>query len=62
MDVERDGLTFVALIGIVVILRCEVPDAVNLCKERGIQVRIATSESLILASRIAERCGIINES
>ena len=60
-DVEKSGLTLVAIIGIMDILRTEVPNSVARCKRAGITVRMITGDNLTTAKAIAANCGIITE-
>jgi Ca2+-transporting ATPase len=47
-----------AIVGIKDPLRPEVKDAVRLCHEAGIQVRMVTGDNLNTAVAIAQECGI----
>lgn len=60
-DVEKSGLTLVAIIGIMDILRSEVPMSVAKCKRAGITVRMITGDNLTTAKAIAVNCGIITK-
>ena len=60
-DVERSGMTLIAIIGIMDILRMEVPGAVQKCKTAGITVRMVTGDNIKTAKAIAMNCGIITE-
>ena len=60
-DVERSGMTLIAIIGIMDILRMEVPGAVQKCKNAGITVRMVTGDNIKTAKAIAINCGIITE-
>ena len=60
-DCERSGMTLVAIIGIMDILRMEVPGAVERCKQAGITVRMVTGDNIKTARAIAMNCGIISE-
>jgi Ca2+-transporting ATPase len=55
---EVDGLTLLALVGIVDPPRKEARDAIALCKEAGIQVRMITGDHATTASAIAGQLGI----
>jgi Ca2+-transporting ATPase len=52
------GFTLAAIVGIKDPLRPEVKDAVRLCHEAGIQVRMVTGDNLNTAMAIAQECGI----
>ena len=52
-------LTFVALVGIEDPLRPEVPDAIQMCYEAGIDVRLVTGDSPNTAVSIAFQSGIL---
>ena len=58
-DVEKSGLTLVAIVGIMDILRTEVPNSVSRCKRAGITVRMITGDNITTAKAIAVNCGII---
>ena len=60
-DVEKSGMTLIAIIGIMDILRMEVPGAVEKCKKAGIAVRMVTGDNIKTARAIAINCGIITE-
>jgi P-type Ca2+ transporter type 2C len=55
---EVEGLTLLALVGIVDPPRKEARDAIALCKEAGIQVRMITGDHATTASAIAGQLGI----
>jgi P-type E1-E2 ATPase len=59
--VEVDGLTCIAILGIRDIIRPEVPEAVRLCQQAGIRVRMVTGDNKVTALAIAKECGIIKE-
>lgn len=59
--VEIDGLTCIAILGIRDIIRPEVPEAVRLCQQAGIRVRMVTGDNKVTALAIAKECGIIKE-
>ena len=61
-DVEKSGLTLVAIVGIMDIIRQEVPEAVRKCKAAGITVRMVTGDNIKTAKAIAVNCGIITEA
>jgi Ca2+-transporting ATPase len=52
------GFILAAIVGIKDPLRSEVKDAVRLCHEAGIQVRMVTGDNLNTAVAIAQECGI----
>ena len=58
-EVETNGLTFIALLGIKDVLREEVPGAIAKCKTAGVRVRMVTGDNLLTARAIALECGII---
>jgi len=61
-DIEKQGLTMIALIGIMDILRPEVKQAVQDCKVAGIKVRMVTGDNRITARAIARECGLLDEN
>jgi P-type Ca2+ transporter type 2B len=60
-EVEREGFTLVAVVGIKDIIRQEVPEAVAKCQSAGITVRMVTGDNKLTAVAIAKECGIISE-
>jgi Ca2+ transporting ATPase len=58
-DVEKSGLTLVAILGIYDVIRTEVPEAVKTCQRAGVTVRMVTGDNIITAQAIAEKCNII---
>lgn len=57
--VETSGLTCIAIIGIRDIIREEVPEAIRICNEAQVQVRMVTGDNIITAEAIAKDCGIL---
>lgn len=60
-EIEKEGYTLVAIVGIKDVIRQEVPAAVALCQGAGIIVRMVTGDNLITAKAIARECGILND-
>lgn len=60
--VEKTGFTLIAIAGIKDIIRKEVPDAVKICQEAGITVRMVTGDNRTTAMAIAKECNIIMEN
>ncbi len=60
-DIEKEGYTLIAIVGIKDVIREEVPNAVALCHKAGIIVRMVTGDNLITAKAIARECNIIND-
>lgn len=60
-QVEKSGLTLIAILGIKDIVRTEVPGAVDICKKAGVTVRMVTGDNLITAKAIAKDCNIITD-
>ena len=61
-EVEIDGLTCIAILGIKYSLRPEIPEALNFWQKEGIKVRIFTDENSILAAAIAKECNLLKEN
>lgn len=61
-DVETQGLTLVAILGIYDVIRTEVPGSVADCQKAGVIVRMVTGDNIVTAKAIARECGIISES
>lgn len=59
-DIERE-MILDAVFGIKDPLRPDVPDAVRICQEAGIMVRMVTGDNIETARAIAKECGIYNE-
>lgn len=57
----REGLTLICIVGIMDIVRTEVPGAVKKCKRAGVTVRMVTGDNLITAKAIAVKCGILTK-
>lgn len=60
-DIEKDGLTLVAIIGVRDIPRKEVPDAIKQCHKAGITVRMVTGDNIITAKAIAKDIGLTKD-
>lgn len=61
-DVEKDGFTLICILGIMDIVRPEVPDAVKTVQAAGVTVRMVTGDNIVTAMAIACQCNIITES
>lgn len=61
-DIETSGFILVCVIGIMDIIRAEVPQAVADVQNAGVTVRMVTGDNIITAQAIAVRCKIISES
>ena len=59
--VEKEEFILISLVGIMDIIRPEVPNAVERCQKAGIKVRMVTGDNKITAMAIAKQCHIINE-
>jgi Ca2+ transporting ATPase len=60
-NVEKNNLTLIGVIGIMDVLRSEVPGAVETCKEAGVIVRMVTGDNIVTAKAIARQCNILND-
>ncbi len=56
-----EQLVLISIVGILDPLRPEVVDAVRLCKNAGIMVRMVTGDNIDTAKKIAEQCGIYDK-
>jgi Ca2+-transporting ATPase len=54
----EEGLTFIGLMGLIDPPREEVRDAIKLCREAGIKVKIITGDSILTAKTIGQEIGI----
>jgi P-type Ca2+ transporter type 2C len=61
-DALEDNLVLVGMIGMIDPARPEVRDAVQICKEAGIQVKMITGDHPATATAIARELGIANEN
>ena len=60
-EVEKSGFTLICILGIMDIVRPEVPDAVLKVQKAGVTVRMITGDLLVTAMAIAKDCNIITE-
>jgi len=60
-NLEKSGITLVAVLGIYDVIRSEVPGAVATCQNAGVAVRMITGDNIVTAQAIAAKCGIISE-
>ena len=58
-DIEKSGLTLISILGIMDIVRQEVPESVRIVQGAGVMVRMVTGDNIITAKAIAVKCGII---
>lgn len=58
-EIEKKGFTLICIIGIMDIVRPEVPGAVTRVQGAGVTVRMITGDNLVTAMAIAEKCNII---
>jgi len=54
-------MTLICLVGIKDIIREEVPEAIRMCNEAGVRVRMITGDNLLTAIAIAKECHILKE-
>ena len=59
-EIETNGLTFIAIIGMRDVLKPDIIDSVNIWHQAGIWVRMITGDHRIRAISIAKECGIID--
>ena len=59
--VQCTGMTFIGMIGIADPIREEVPAAVQMCQEAGVQVKMITGDALPTAVAIARQAGIYHD-
>lgn len=60
-EVEKSGYTLICILGIMDIVRPEVPGAVLKVQKAGVVVRMITGDLLVTAMAIAESCNIITK-
>lgn len=60
-DMEKDGFTLLAILGIEDTVRSEVPQAVADVQGAGVTVRMVTGDNVDTAKAIAEQCNIITK-
>ncbi|XP_057838316.2 calcium-transporting ATPase 2, plasma membrane-type isoform X3 [Cryptomeria japonica] len=60
-EIPTNGYTFVAIVGIKDPVRPGVKEAVQVCKNAGILVRMVTGDNINTAKAIATECGILTE-
>jgi P-type Ca2+ transporter type 2B len=60
-DIEMDGMTLICLVGIKDIIREEVPEAIRMCNEAGVRVRMITGDNKLTAIAIAKECHILKD-
>jgi P-type Ca2+ transporter type 2B len=58
--VEKSGLILIGILGIMDVIRSEVPRSVAQCVEAGIIVRMVTGDNIVTARAIAKLCNILN--
>jgi len=58
-EIELTGFTLTAIVGIMDIVRAEVPNSVLKVQKAGVTVRMITGDNLVTAMAIAEKCNII---
>lgn len=61
-NIEKDGFTLIAIMGIEDTVRAEVPDAVTRIRKAGVIVRMVTGDNIDTARAIAVKCNIIDKS
>ena len=57
-EIETSGMTCICILGIMDVIRPEVPDAVKSCKNARIIVRMVTGDNKTTATAIAKKCNI----
>jgi len=60
-NIEKDGFTLIAIMGIEDTVRDEVPSAVEKIKRAGVIVRMVTGDNIDTARAIAVKCNIIDK-
>lgn len=58
-EVEKTGLTLIAILGMKDLVRQGVPENINECRKAGIKVRMVTGDNRTTARVCAEECNII---
>ncbi|CAD8177614.1 unnamed protein product [Paramecium octaurelia] len=59
-ELDKD-LTLIAICGIKDPIRADVPNAIKLCNQSGVIVRMVTGDNIITAQSIAKECGILEQ-
>ena len=60
-EIEEKDHTLICLVGIKDIIREEVPEAIAMCNEAGVRVRMITGDNILTAIAIAKECHILKE-
>jgi len=60
-EIEERDHTLICLVGIKDIIREEVPDAIAMCNEAGVRVRMIIGDNILTAIAIAKECHILKE-
>lgn len=60
-EIEKSDLTLVGIFGIMDVLRPGVQEAVQVCLNAGVRVRMITGDNILTAIAIARSCGILGE-
>lgn len=58
-DVEKDNLVLIGILGIMDVIRSEVPSAVDTVTKAGVTVRMVTGDNIVTARAIAKQCSIL---
>jgi len=59
-DIEKSGLTMIGIFGIMDVLRDGVGDAVQICKNAGVKIKMITGDNRLTAVAVARNCQILD--
>jgi len=60
-DIETENLILIGIVGIMDVIRTEVPPSVEKVTKAGVKVRMVTGDNIVTARAIAKLCYILTE-